>query len=114
MFDYVDQGESHPSLQEIRALRPPKPVWVDLGRVYPFGKPVGVFPNGLDLQSAVPGMLQQWHRTTTGHWAGWVRYKLGGDYGGQRAAHRVGAYVLDPRREGTPGRRWGRGYPEAR
>lgn len=62
--------------------------------------PVGVYPHGLDLQAVVSGMLQQWHRTTTGYWAGWATYKLGGDYGGQRAAHWVGAYALDPRREG--------------
>ena len=33
-FDYVDAGEPDPSLREIRALRPPKPVWVDLARSY--------------------------------------------------------------------------------
>ena len=49
-------------------------------------------------------MLQVWHRTTSGHWAGRVRYKIGGDFGGQRVAHWVGSYALDPRREETPGR----------
>ena len=88
-------------MREIRALRPPKPVWGDLGRVYPFGEPLGVFPNGLDLQAVVPGVLHHWHRTTTGHWAGWAADKIGGDYGGQRVARWVGAYALDPRREGT-------------
>ena len=101
MFDNVDRSDPHPSLREMRALRPAKPVWVDLAKVFPFGEPLGVFPNGLDLQAAVPGMIQQWHRTTTGYWAGWVRYKIGGEFGGQRAAHWVGAYALDPRREGA-------------
>ncbi|WP_125591457.1 hypothetical protein [Amycolatopsis balhimycina] len=97
----MDRGVPHPSLQEARAVCRAKPVWGDLAKVYPFGEPLGVFPDGLDLQCVVPGMLQQWHRTTTGYWAGWVRYKIGGEYGGQPGAHWVGAYALDPRREGT-------------
>lgn len=101
MFENVDRSEPHPGLREVRALRPPKPVWVDLARVFAFGEPLGVFPYGLDLQAVVPGTIHQWHRTTTGHWVGWASYKIGGDYGGQRAAGWTGAYALDPRREGA-------------
>jgi hypothetical protein len=101
MFENVDRSDPHPSLQEMRALRPGRPVWVDLARVYPFGPPLGVYPNGLDLQAVVPGTLKLWHRTTTGYWAGWATYKIGGEQGGQQAAHWIGGYALDPRREGA-------------
>lgn len=49
-------------------------VWVDLSLAYPRreDRPVRVFPDGVDLQSRVPGELLAWCRTTTGEWVGWV------------------------------------------
>ena len=49
-------------------------VWVDLAVAFPRpeDRPARVFPDGVDLQSRVPGELLAWWRTTTGEWVGWV------------------------------------------
>ena len=49
-------------------------VWVDLAVAYPrtVDRPVRPVPEGVDLQSRVPGELLAWCRTTTGEWVGWV------------------------------------------
>lgn len=51
-----------------------RPVWVDLAVAYPRapGRPARAVPEGVDLQSRVPGELLRWARTTTGEWVGWV------------------------------------------
>jgi len=51
-----------------------KRVWVDLAIAYPRPgeQPVRATPEGVDLQSRVPGELLAWRRTTTGEWVGWV------------------------------------------
>jgi hypothetical protein len=51
-----------------------KRVWVDLALAYPRPpeRPVRPMPEGVDLQSRVPGELLAWRRTTTGEWVGWV------------------------------------------
>ena len=38
----------------------------------PDEQPVRPMPEGVDLQSRVPGELLAWRRTTTGEWVGWV------------------------------------------
>ena len=49
-------------------------VWVDLAVAYPRepGRAVRAVPDGVDLQSRVPGELLGWVRATTGEWVGWV------------------------------------------
>lgn len=58
------------ALQRTRVRR----IWVDLAVAYPRpeDRPVRVFPEGVDLQSRVPGELLAWCRATTGEWVGWV------------------------------------------
>jgi hypothetical protein len=65
---------------------------VNLRRVWPAGDPRGVVPGGLDLKGVVQGELLLWHRTTTGHWLGYVRFSIpAGDGGG---GVRVSQWVL--------------------
>ncbi|WP_329793919.1 hypothetical protein V1227_19115 [Lentzea sp. DG1S-22] len=85
---------------------PKKPVWVHLDKLNPInGAPRFAFPEGIDLQSRVPGELHYWQMTTTGHWAGYVSYRISqeGD-GGLRMSHLVIETALEPR-EDAPARR---------
>lgn len=59
-----------------RTVRPPRPVWVDLARVYPVGGVARSIPDGWNLQARVPGELSGWMRTTTGHWVAQVRFRI--------------------------------------
>ena len=59
-----------------REVRPYRPVWVDLARVYRVTGPIEPFPEGWDLQAEVPGELSGWRRTTTGHVVAEVRYRV--------------------------------------
>ncbi|SED39626.1 hypothetical protein SAMN04489729_4230 [Amycolatopsis lurida] len=61
----------------LRTVEPPQPVWVDLRQVFPIGAPRATLPGGLDLTGTVPGTLNRWGVTVTGHWVGWVAYPLG-------------------------------------
>lgn len=63
-------------------VRPPAPCWVDLGRAFPIDELRRVVPDGLDLQSRVPGEVLIWSVTTTGHWVGYVSFAVKhGDHG---------------------------------
>ncbi|WP_394620992.1 hypothetical protein JNUCC0626_18415 [Lentzea sp. JNUCC 0626] len=80
---------------------PKTAVWVHLDKVNPIGGPPRfAFPEGVDLQSRVPGELHFWQMTTTGHWAGFVSYRIEqkGD-GGLRMAHLVIETALEPRND---------------
>lgn len=59
-----------------RPVRPPRPVWVDLARVFPRSGPVRPFPSGWNMQDQVPGELFLWGRTTVGDWVGLVRFRV--------------------------------------
>lgn len=66
-----------------RRFKPPRPVWVDLARLYPRPTEVRPFPEGWDLQAEVPGEQTAWLKTTTGAWVAEVRYSVRrGDGGG--------------------------------
>lgn len=57
-------------------VKPPRPVWVDLGEVYRVDPPLRNLPQGMDLQATVPGDLRLWALTTTGHWVGYVTFTI--------------------------------------
>ncbi|WP_246361257.1 hypothetical protein [Haloechinothrix aidingensis] len=80
------------------AIRPPKPVWVDLGAVYPLRQRPRLFlVDGLDLQATVPGELSMWDRTTTGHWIGWVTFPVSSGAGTAWLNQWIFASALTPR-----------------
>lgn len=58
-------------------FRPPVPVWVDLGIVFPVeGRPERFYPSAVDLQATVPGELHMWETTTTGLRIGYVTFPM--------------------------------------
>ncbi|WP_263251646.1 hypothetical protein [Saccharopolyspora rosea] len=75
MFDQV-HPEPHWKRGDDRRFQPPRPVWVDLARLYPRPDEVRPFPEGWDVQAIVPGEQTAWLRTTTGHWVAEVRYSV--------------------------------------
>lgn len=80
-------------------MRPPRPVWIDLARVFPRSGPVRPFPPGWNLQERVPGDLHLWGRTTTGEWAGLVRFRIRRGDGSEGMIHTqwVPADAVTPR-----------------
>lgn len=109
----LDTGDTMPpGPRHLHMVRPNQPVWVDLKLVYPFGRPQARVPDGLDLTVTVPGMLGMWRATTTGHWVGWVSFKLGPE--GQGATPHtqwVPADALSPREVRNP---WSGSFPYER
>src|SRR3954463_8395107 len=99
MFD--DGRGTAPGSRYFRGLSPHRLVWFAVGRFYPLGPPRAVIPDGLDLQAIVPGELAMWNATTTGHWVGWVRFKIHDGHGGAPAGQWVPGDAIEPRREGT-------------
>jgi hypothetical protein len=89
-----------------RRVRPPRPVWVDLSRLYPVAGPIRPFPEGWDLQARVPGELTAWLRTTTGEWVAQVRFRVrrGDDSEGVMHTGWLPASAVAPR-EDAPARR---------
>jgi hypothetical protein len=85
----------------LRQVRPPQPVWIDLGAVYRVADPRIRLADGLDLRSTVPGMLRMWDRTTTGHWVGWVAFTIEAGQGSARVGQWVLADALRPRPDGA-------------
>ncbi len=81
-------------------------VWVDLAVVYPRDgrRPVRGWPEGVDLQSRVPGELLAWWRTTTGEWVGWVCVPITRGADARYVYQYVPAAALSPR-DDLPGRR---------
>lgn len=89
----VPVGRGH-----LRPVVPPRPVWVDLGVVYPLReRPRVVLDDGVDLQARVPGELKMWHRATTGHWIGWVVFSIKTGNGSAPQGQWVFADALSPR-----------------
>lgn len=79
-------------------LRPSRPVWVDLSKVYQVGEVEPFVSDGLDLSATVRGILSMWRATTTGHWVGWVIFTLGDlDQGGTRHQQWVISDAVRPR-----------------
>ncbi|MEU7528597.1 hypothetical protein AB0A74_22895 [Saccharothrix sp. NPDC042600] len=78
-------------------VKPPRPVWVDLGTVYRVGAPRRSVPNGIDLQATVPGELRLWDLSTTGHWAGFVTFAVSSGRGRASVGQWVLADALRPR-----------------
>ncbi|UUV34290.1 hypothetical protein NQK81_12835 [Amycolatopsis roodepoortensis] len=95
----LDTGDTAPpGPRYLHMVRPGRPVWVDLSRVYQVGECEPVVTDGLDLTTTVPGILGMWRATTTGHWVGWVVFTIGDlDQGGTRHQQWVIAEALRPR-----------------
>lgn len=82
----------------LRPVKPPLPVWVDLGVVYPLPeRPTHALADGVDLQATVAGELQMWNRTTTGYWIGWVEFRISTGSGSAPASQWIMASALSPR-----------------
>ncbi|MBE9375896.1 hypothetical protein IQ251_15705 [Saccharopolyspora sp. HNM0983] len=77
MFDSVAaQPPDRPDHGD-RTVRPPRPVWVDLARLYPLEVwPQRSNPAGWDLQDEVAGELSAWRRDTAGRWLAQVRFRI--------------------------------------
>jgi hypothetical protein len=76
----------------LEALKAPVPVWIDLTAVYRTeGRRVVVFPDGVDLQETVPGLVRMWGRATTGQRIAWVTFAM--TSAGRTA--KVGQWVLE-------------------
>lgn len=91
-------GAEPPKRSPSRKVDPPKPVLVNLYRVWPAGGPRGDVDGGLDVLAVVPGELLMWHRTNTGHWLGYVQFSVraGSGDGGTRMWQWVHADALRP------------------
>jgi hypothetical protein len=76
-------------------------VWVDLAVAYPrpAGRPPRPVPDGVDLQSRVPGELLGWRRTTTGEWVGWVCVPISQGEEVRYVYQYVAAGALSPRED---------------
>jgi hypothetical protein len=76
-------------------------VWVDLAVAYPRppGRPPLAVPEGVDLQSRVPGELLGWRRTTTGEWVGWVCVPISQGQEVRYVYQYVAAAALSPRED---------------
>ncbi|CAM01439.1 hypothetical protein [Saccharopolyspora erythraea] len=100
MFDFVQPGPLSRSGDD-RRLRPPRPVWVDLARLYPRPERARPFPEGWDVQAVVPGDLLAWRRTTTGTWIAEVQYRIrrGDDSEGVRHTAWIPAEAVRPRHD---------------
>ncbi|MFD5088996.1 hypothetical protein ACFWMR_00240 [Amycolatopsis thailandensis] len=87
----LDTGDTFsPGAPYLHMVRPSRPVWVDLSKVYQVGECRPTLPDELDLTTTVPGFLGMWQATTTGHWVGWVVFTIGDlDRGGTRNAQWV-------------------------
>lgn len=58
-------------------FRPPVPVWVDLGAVFPVeGRPERFYSRAVDVQATVAGELHMWQNTTTGDRIGFVTFAM--------------------------------------
>lgn len=105
MFEYrgpwQQRNDRSGTLQKIEV----RPVWVDLAVVYTRqpGRPPRHVPDGVDLQSRVPGELLAWHRTTTGEWIGWTCLPVAKGEQVRWVYMYVPASALSPRDDG-PGR----------
>ncbi|MEV0676495.1 hypothetical protein AB0I60_08215 [Actinosynnema sp. NPDC050436] len=102
MFDHFKPAP--PPRSDHVAVKPPRPVWVDLGAVYRVGRPRRPTPHGLDLQATVPGDLRLWAITTTGHWVGYVTFVIHDDTTRIATGQWVLADALRPRGD-EPSRR---------
>jgi hypothetical protein len=76
-------------------------VWVDLAVAYPrpVERPPRAYPEGVDLQSRVPGELLGWRRTTTGEWVGWVCVPISQGEEVRYVYQYVAAAALSPRED---------------
>ena len=76
-------------------------VWVDLAVAYPrpTGRPPRPVPDGVDLQSRVPGALRGGRRTTTGEWVGWVCVPISQGEEIRYVYQYVAAAALSPRED---------------
>ncbi|MEU5848925.1 hypothetical protein [Saccharopolyspora shandongensis] len=59
-----------------RQFRPPRPVWVNLARVYPRPEHIRPYPSGWDVQAEVPGTQSAWIRTAAGGWLAAVTFTI--------------------------------------
>ncbi len=105
----LDTGDTRPP-GHLHSFRPPRPVWVNLSLVYPIDAVKAAVPDGLDLTSVVPGMLDMWQATTTGHWVGYVRFMINPGHGGAHHEQWIMAEAMRPRGEQNP---WSGGYMPA-
>lgn len=76
-------------------------MWVDLAVAYPrpAGRSPRAVPDGVDLQSRVPGELLGWRRTTTGEWVGWVCVPINQGEEVRYVYQYVAAAALSPRED---------------
>lgn len=111
MFDV--RGPIGANLPELHGqqiyIRPPRPVWVDLGAVFRIGRPRRHVADGMDMQATVPGELSIWSVTTTGHWVGYVSFALTQQHRAVRVSQWVLEDALRPRQD-APARPEQRGY----
>lgn len=106
VFDSVAAEPPSRSDHDDRIVRPPRPVWVDLARLYPLAdRPVRPNPAGWDLQQEVVGELSAWRRDTAGRWLAQVRFRVrrGDDAQGVWLTSWLPAGVVRPR-EDAPAR----------
>ncbi|MBW4718816.1 hypothetical protein [Saccharothrix obliqua] len=103
MFDSLKPTPPPPTGWQ-HVVKPPRPVWVDLGAVYRVGAPRRNVPDAMDLQATVPGELRLWHLTTTGHWVGYVTFAIHSGQGRTGVGQWVLADALRPRPD-APDRR---------
>ena len=61
--------------------------------------PARAVPEGVDLQSRVPGELLGWRRTTTGEWVGWVCVPISQGEEVRYVYQYVAAAALSPRED---------------
>ncbi|MCI2421521.1 hypothetical protein MOQ72_29210 [Saccharopolyspora sp. K220] len=76
MFDNVYPEPPPWKRGDDRKVHPPRPVWVDLARLYPAPEEIRPNRQGWDVQDVVPGELTAWLRTTTGAWIAEVQYRI--------------------------------------
>lgn len=107
VFDTV-QPEPSWKRGDDRRFKPPRPVWVDLARLYPRPAEVRPFAEGWDVQAVMPGEQTAWLRTTTGGWLAEVRYAVRRGDGSEGVQHTGWLPAEAVRlREDTPARKDG-------
>lgn len=78
--------------------QPPRPVWVDLGVVFPLReRPAQFFPEALDLQAQVPGEAHMHALTTTGLRVVYVTFSMRSTRGGFEVTQWVVARAVQSR-----------------
>jgi hypothetical protein len=99
MGDFAAIGyNGQPLRPTFRGVRPPLPVLVDLGVLFPRSphRTGRYHPQGMQMDKVVPAALSCWGLCEQGEWWGLVSYEI--SYGAHRKAvtHWVPAWILRP------------------